>query len=74
MKPVAPAAANAALPPVDKPAEAPDQINDAKSNPQTPAQVQTGTKKGKAKNAPVDKSKESTSTKKKKGLEKLNPF
>ncbi|QNI33240.1 outer membrane protein assembly factor BamD [Alloacidobacterium dinghuense] len=73
LKPVGPAATNAALPPVDKPAEAPDQVNDVKAGNQ-PAQVQTGTKKGKAKNVPVDKSKESSSKKKKTGLDKLNPF
>ena len=76
LKPVGPATTNTALPPVDKPAAAPDQVNDVKagSQPQTPAQVQTGTKKGKAKNVPVDKSKESSSKKKKTGLDKLNPF
>jgi outer membrane protein assembly factor BamD len=76
LKPVAPASTNAALPPVDKPAAAPDQVNDVKAGgqPQTPAQVQTGTKKGKAKNVPVDKGKESSTKKKKTGLDKLNPF
>jgi len=74
LKPVGPPAdANTALPPIDKPAAAPDQINDVKPGSQ-PAQVQTGTTKGKAKNVPVDKSKESSSKKKKKGLDKLNPF
>jgi outer membrane protein assembly factor BamD len=67
------AGANAALPPVDKPAEGPDQVNDVKAGSQ-PAQVQTGTAKGK-KNVPYDSSKESSSKKKKKkGLDKLNPF
>ncbi len=74
LKPVVPAATNAALPAVDKPAEAPDQINDVKSSAQPPAQVQTGTKKGKSKNVPVDKSKESSTKKKKTGIDKLNPF
>lgn len=74
LKPVAPATSNAALPAVDKPAAAPDQVNDVKAAGQPAAQVQTGTKKGKAKNAPVDKSKESSSKKKKTGLDKLNPF
>jgi outer membrane protein assembly factor BamD len=74
IKPVTPSNANAALPPVDKPAEAPDQVNDVKSGSQPAAQVQTGTTKGKAKNVPVDKGKESSSKKKKKGLDKLNPF
>ena len=74
LKPVGPATSNAALPPVDKPAEAPDQVNDVKAGSQPAAQVQTGTKKGKSKKVPVDKSKESSSKKKKTGLEKLNPF
>jgi outer membrane protein assembly factor BamD len=73
LKPVGPANSNAPLPPIDKPAPAPDQINDVKANEQSKAQVQTGTK-GK-KNVPVDTSKESSSKKKKKkGLDKLNPF
>lgn len=74
LKTVGPAATNAALPPVDKPAAAPDQVNDVKGNTQPAAQVQTGTKKGKSKNVPVDKSKESSTKKKKTGLDKLNPF
>jgi outer membrane protein assembly factor BamD len=74
LKPVGPAATNAALPPVDKPAPAADQVNDVKAGSQPAAQVQTGTKKGKAKNVPVDKSKESSTKKKKTGLDKLNPF
>ncbi|HVW76835.1 MAG TPA: outer membrane protein assembly factor BamD [Alloacidobacterium sp.] len=70
-----PANANTALPPIDKPAEAADQVNDVKPGSQ-PAQVQTGTAKGKKKNpnVPVDKSNESSTKKKKKGLDKLNPF
>jgi outer membrane protein assembly factor BamD len=75
LKPVGPPAdVNSALPPIDKPAEAPEQVNDIKPGSQPAAQVQTGTTKGKAKNVPVDKSKESSSKKKKKGLDKLNPF
>jgi outer membrane protein assembly factor BamD len=74
LKPVGPATTNAALPPVDKPAPAADQVNDVKAGSQPAAQVQTGTKKGKAKNVPVDKSKESSTKKKKTGLDKLNPF
>ena len=74
MKPVGPATSNAALPPVDKPAPAADQVNDVKAGSTPAAQVQTGTKKGKAKNVPVDKSKESSTKKKKTGLDKLNPF
>jgi len=75
LKPVVPPAdTNTALPPVDKPAEAADQVNDVKAG-SAPAQVQTGTAKGKKNpNVPVDKSKESSTKKKKKGLDKLNPF
>ena len=65
---------NQPLPPVDKPAEAPDQINDVKGG---GAQVNTGTASSKKKNkkAPYDSSDESSSKhKKKKGLSKLNPF
>jgi outer membrane protein assembly factor BamD len=72
LKPVGPSNTNAPLPPVDKPAPAPEQINDVKAGEQSKAQVQTGTK-GK-KNVPVDNSKESSTKKKKKGLGKLNPF
>ena len=75
LKPVGPPAnANTPLPAVDKPAEAADQVNDVKPGSQ-PAQVQTGTTKGKKNpNVPVDRSKESSTKKKKKGLDKLNPF
>jgi len=66
---------NQPLPAVDKPAEAPDQINDVKGG---GAQVNTGTSassKKKNKKAPYDSSDESSSKhKKKKGLSKLNPF
>jgi outer membrane protein assembly factor BamD len=68
----------AALPAIDKPAEAPSQVNDVKSA--GPAQVTTGTtsaatnpKKGdRGKYDPKDES--SSKHKKKKGLDKLNPF
>ena len=72
---------NQPLPPVEKPAEAPAQTNDVKSG--TPAQVQTGTDAGATngkskKKTPApkfDSSDESSSKhKKKKGLDKLNPF
>jgi outer membrane protein assembly factor BamD len=72
---------NQPLPPVEKPAEAPAQTNDVKSG--TAAQVQTGTDAGAAngkskKKTPApkfDSSDESSSKhKKKKGLDKLNPF
>jgi outer membrane protein assembly factor BamD len=69
------------LPPVEKAAEAPAQTNDVKSG--TAAQVQTGTDAGASngkskKKTPApkfDSSDESSSKhKKKKGLDKLNPF
>ena len=66
---------NQPLPGIDKPAAAPDQINDVKSG---GAQVNTGaTASGKNKNkkAPYDSKEESSSKhKKKKGLAKVNPF
>ena len=71
---------NEALPPIEKPAEAPAQTNDVPHA----AQVQTGTDagatatNGKKKKTPApkfDSSDESSSKhKKKKGLDKLNPF
>ncbi len=72
---------NQPLPPVEKPAEAPAQINDVHNA----AQVQTGTDAGATaangktkKKTPApkyDSSDESSSKhKKKKGLDKLNPF
>ncbi len=70
----------APLPPIEKPAEAPAQINDVHNA----AQVQTGTDagataaNGKKKKTPApkyDSSDESSSKhKKKKGIDKLNPF
>jgi outer membrane protein assembly factor BamD len=62
------------LPAVDKPAEAPNQINDVKGG--GGAQVNTGaTASGKKKKAPYDSKDESSSKhKKKKGIDKLNPF
>jgi outer membrane protein assembly factor BamD len=70
LKPVGPAADAAALPPVDKPSDAPTQVNDVK---QAPATVTTGTTS--AEKSKYDASKESSSKhKKKKGLDKLNPF
>jgi outer membrane protein assembly factor BamD len=68
-------AENKPLPAIDKPAAAPDQINDVKGG---GAQVNTGATasgKKKAKKAPYDSKDESSSKhKKKKGLDKLNPF
>ncbi len=67
---------NTPLPPVEKPAEAPDTINDVKSAPVVQSQVPTTTAKGKKQPRPAyDSSKASSSKhKKKKGLGKLNPF
>jgi outer membrane protein assembly factor BamD len=63
---------SAALPAVDKPAEAPTQVNDVKN---APATVTTGTTSAAADKSKYDASKESSSKhKKKKGLDKLNPF
>ena len=68
----------AALPPIEKPSEAPDQVNELKGAPAQPAaQTATVGKNGKTKNPkqPYDKDDESSSThKKKKGLNKLNPL
>lgn len=61
------------LPPIDKPAPAPDQINDVKGG----AQINTGATASakKHKKGPYDKKEESSSRhKKKKGVDKLNPF
>jgi outer membrane protein assembly factor BamD len=67
----------AALPPIEKPAAAPDQVNDLNGQPsqaQPPAQTKTDGKKKNPKQA-YDKDDESSSKhKKKKGLDKLNPF
>jgi len=69
IKPVGPA--NTVLPAVEKPADAPDQVNEIKSG-STPAQSTADAKKKKPR---VDSSDESSSKKKKKkGIAKLNPF
>jgi outer membrane protein assembly factor BamD len=73
-----PKAKATALPPVEKPAEAPDQVNDMAGQPiqqtQTPLTAANGKKK-KVKAPKEDKYDESSSKKKpKKGLDKLNPF
>jgi len=70
---------NQPLPPIDKPAAEPEQINQVPSGP-AGAQVQTGANaSGKPTNknqkVPFDKKDESSSKhKKKKGVDKLNPF
>jgi len=72
LKPVG-AAAAIPLPPVEKPAAPQDTINDVKPGEQ-PATPQTPATSSKAK-GPYDKSTESSSKhKKKKGVDKLNPF
>ncbi|HEY1255157.1 MAG TPA: outer membrane protein assembly factor BamD, partial [Terracidiphilus sp.] len=69
VKPVGPV--NTALPAVEKPAEAPDQVNDVKPG-TTPT---SATNPADAKKKKADLSDESSSKKKKKkGLNKLNPF
>jgi outer membrane protein assembly factor BamD len=67
-----------ALPPVEKPAESPDQLNDAEGHATAPAAEPAATTNGKKKKTKApkeDKNDESSSKKKpKKGLDKLNPF
>ncbi len=65
---------NSALPAVEAPAPAPDQVNDAADTKQPPAETKTAGQKKNPKPA-YDKNDESSSKKKKKeGLDKLNPF
>lgn len=60
------------LPPVEKAGEAPDAVNDVNPATQPATQASTGKKNP---NPAFDKSDESSSKhKKKKGLDKLNPF
>jgi outer membrane protein assembly factor BamD len=59
---------NTSVPPIDKPAAAPMQVNEVHNNPPNPAAAQTDKKGHRPK---VDKSDESDSKKKKKGLAKL---
>ena len=67
-------ATNAALPPVEKAPDAPDQVNDIAPGASQPA-AQAPPAKGKAKSPSYDKGEESSSKhKKKKGVDKLNPF
>jgi outer membrane protein assembly factor BamD len=64
---------NTALPAAEKASEAPDQVNEVKSTGGAPTQSVAGKKK--PKRAKEDKSDESSSKdKKKKGIDKLNPF
>lgn len=72
LKPVGPT--NTALPAAEKPAEAPDQVNDIKPG-SVPTQGQAVANGKKPKAPKTDLSSESSSRKKKKkGLRKLNPF
>ena len=65
---------NSALPAVEAPAAAPDQINEAAGKTTPPAQAKDPNQKKNPKPA-YDKDDESSSKhKKKKGLDKLNPF
>jgi outer membrane protein assembly factor BamD len=70
LKPVVPATTDAAAPAVEKPAEAPAQVNDIKSTGATATPINDGKKK----KPKVDSDESSSKKKKKKGLEKLNPF
>ena len=73
LKPVG-AAGPTPLPPVEKPANAAETINDVKPGSQ-PATPQTPAADGKKPKTPYDGSAESSSKhKKKKGIDKLNPF
>ncbi len=67
-------ATNSALPPVEKAPDAPDQVNDIAPGASQPA-AQAPPEKGKVKSPSYDKDEESSSKhKKKKGVDKLNPF
>ena len=70
---------NTAAPPIEKPAAAPDQVNEAAGKPQpaadTPATTTNGRGKKHTKAPEVDKTDESSSKHQpKKGVDKLNPF
>jgi outer membrane protein assembly factor BamD len=70
LKPVVPAPTDAGAPGVEKPAEAPTQVNDIKSTGATATPINDGKKK----KPKVDSDESSSKKKKKKGLDKLNPF
>jgi outer membrane protein assembly factor BamD len=72
VKPVGPT--GTVVPPAEKPAVAPIQVNDIKPG-ENPAQPTQTASSGKTKKPKVDQSDESSSKKKKKkGLAKINPF
>ena len=67
--------ANTVLPEAEKPAEAPNQLNDIKPGQNPAPATDAAATNGKTKKPKVDQSDESSSKKKKKkGLAKLNPF
>jgi outer membrane protein assembly factor BamD len=70
LKPVVPAPTDAGAPAVEKPAEAPAQVNDIKPTGATATPLNDGKKK----KPKVDSDESSSKKKKKKGLDKLNPF
>ncbi len=73
LKAVGPANATP-LPPVEKPAEAPDAVNDIKPGEAPPAQQPSANGKKNAKPAWIRRTSPAAQKKKKKGLGKLNPF
>jgi outer membrane protein assembly factor BamD len=70
VKPVVAATSDAAAPAVEKPAEAPTQVNDIKPTGATATTIDNGKKK----KPKADSDESSSKKKKKKGLDKLNPF
>ena len=70
VKPVIAATSEASAPPVERPADAPAQVNDIKPAGATATTIDNSKKK----KPKVDSDESSSKKKKKKGLEKLNPF
>jgi outer membrane protein assembly factor BamD len=70
VKPIVAATSDASAPPVEKPADAPAQVNDIKPSGATATTIDNGKKK----KPKVDSDESSSKKKKKKGLDKLNPF
>jgi outer membrane protein assembly factor BamD len=65
---------NTVLPAAEKPAEAPMQVNDIKSNGPTSTPIKAANSKKKQKAPKTESDESSSKKKKKKGLSKLNPF
>ena len=65
---------NAAAPAIEKPTEAPDQVNDVAGHPVAPTPATTANSKKKKTKAPATDKNDESSSKKKKGLDKINPF